>query len=77
MSETTTPSVLAGLQPLADFCAEVRRNPDHVKQRWIKKGLPVTRVGRDIYVDPVKARAWIERGMTPEPQRPRRRKSAP
>jgi hypothetical protein len=69
-------SVLAGLQPLVAFCAEVNRSPFTVRQRWIPNGLPVTRIGHDIYVQIAGAREWLARGMRPEPQRPRR-KSAP
>jgi hypothetical protein len=69
--------VLKGLQPLADFAKDVDRHPEVVK-RWIRlRGCPATRVGPDIYIDPPKAREWIDAGMKPPapPAQPIRRQA--
>jgi DnaB helicase-like protein len=71
------PEHLAGLQPLDEFYAEVHRLPFTVPQRWIPRELPITRIGPDIYVQIAPARAWLARGMQPEPQRPRRPRARP
>jgi hypothetical protein len=58
------PSVLAGLVNVPAFATDVRKDPRTV-MRWIRNGLPTTRIGREIWIDPVKARRWFEEGMPP------------
>ena len=58
--------LMGGLVRFADFAAAMNKHPKTV----MKMGPPVTRVGRDVYVDEAKGRAWILNGCRPlEPER--------
>lgn len=53
--------VLEGLQPRPEFRSDINRS-ERTVSRWIAKGMPVTYVGREQFIDPIKARAWIDAG---------------
>ena len=71
-------TVLEGLLAIDEFATQVKRRPRTIA-RWIRRGMPVTRIGQQPYVDPVKARKWLEDGgATPSHLKPvtRRRRAA-
>jgi hypothetical protein len=67
-------TITAGWLTLPDFAAQLGRSPRTIA-RYIDQGLPIIRVGRQVFVDPSAARLWFTEG-SPRPQPSRRRRAA-
>lgn len=71
LSNTVPKSVTDGWITAAEFGSQIGRGQKTV-DRYVRRGLPIIRIGRTIFIDPSAARRWFENGM-PSAQQPVRR----